>query len=187
MAKIGQNRWFSAKWISHDFALSKNKQNTHNRVWTRWSVCRIIFQFRPYGRLVIRVKKPNDIRKIFAHIYLRHLLTKLKNERRHNRQIPRAVQNCSRNSCVGTTTPRRTQEGFSGFWQTRDGISCFFLRISYVAAVGDGHFNDVNGFSNRPPHHRQSVPLVLGERSKKSRPWTVCTCSSFCFRGHLGG
>ena len=32
----------------------------------------------------------------------------------------------------------------------------------YVAAVGDGPCNDVNGFSNRPPHPRQSVPWCCG-------------------------
>ena len=31
-----------------------------------------------------------------------------------------------------------------------------------MAAVGDGRCNDVGGFSNRPPHPRQSVPWCCG-------------------------
>ena len=35
-----------------------------------------------------------------------------------------------------------------------------------MAAVGDGRFNDVNGFSNRPPLPRQSVRWCWGKLEK---------------------
>ena len=49
-----------------------------------------------------------------------------------------------------------------------------------MAAAGDGRFNDVSGFSNRPPHRRQSVPWSWGKYWKFSRSCggqdTIRTC-----------
>ena len=96
--------------------------------------------FLNFVRMVITIKvKPNDLQDPPFCPCLRHLPTKLKNEQKHNRQIPRAIQNCGQNSWVGTTTPSNSQEEFSGFWQTRDEIRSK-KKKRYVAAVGDGRF-----------------------------------------------
>ena len=69
----------------------------------------------------------------------------------------------SQNSWVGTTTSSNSQEGFSGFWQTRDEKRSSKNNKRTVAAVGDRRCNDVSGFPNRPPHPRQSLPWCWGD------------------------
>ena len=97
---------------------------------------------------------------LFAHFFA--ICYKNKNKKKRWGQIPRAVQNCSQNSWVGTTTSSNSQERISGFWQTRDEISTTKKKKTCVAAGRDGRCNDVSGFSNRPPHPRQSVPWCWG-------------------------
>ena len=114
--------------------------------------------------MVITLKlKPNDLQNPPFCPFLRHLLTKLKTKKKAGAKYQeRAVQICSQNSWVGTTTSSNSQEGFSDFWQTRDEIRSK-KKKPYLAAVGDGCCNDVSGFPNRPPHPRQSLPWCWGD------------------------
>ena len=150
--KISRSR-LSDEYLTY-FTFSK--KNTHTIAYGLGKA------FAVFSFSIFHTVKPNDLQDPFFCLYFCHLLTKLKNKRRNNRQTSRAVQNCSYNSWVGTTTPTKTSEGFSGFRETRDGIRYFFKRKSYVAAVEDGRFNDVNIFSKKPPHPRQSVPVFGG-------------------------
>ena len=108
--------------------------------------------FFNFVRLVIASKlKPNDFHNPPFLPFSPPFAYKIKNENKGRGQISRPVQNCGQNSWVGTTTSSNSQEGFSGFWQTRDEKRSSKNNKRTVAAVGDRRCNDVSGFSNRPP------------------------------------
>ena len=106
------------KYLTKFRFLEKTKSTTFAYgIDTREAFGRIIFEFRTGGcDGNTEAKRPS--RSTFFCQCLRHLLTKLKTIN-YKWQMPRAVRNCGRNSRVRATTPRNSQEGCLGFWQTK--------------------------------------------------------------------
>ena len=135
--------------ISRNFAFSEKKKKPTYGLDKAFGV-----SFFNFVRLVITVKTQakRPSKSTFLPVsppFANKVKNEIKKQGPNTKGCPKLYN--SQNSWVGTTTSSNSQEGFSGFWQTRDEKRSSKNNKRTVAAVGARRCNDVSGFSNRPP------------------------------------